>query len=55
MESSSDRLRRYLHSRKWKIAAETLGLRIEYRITSGAWVRQVPRDEAEIAIECLRD
>ena len=36
-------------------AAEALGLRVEYSITNGAWVRQVPRDEAEIAIECLRD
>ena len=36
-------------------AAEALGLRVEYSITKGAWVRQIPRDEAEIAIECLRD
>jgi hypothetical protein len=35
--------------------AEALGLMVEYNITKGAWVRQVPRDEAEIAIECLRD
>jgi hypothetical protein len=24
-------------------------------VTSGARVRQIPRDEAEIAVECLRD
>jgi hypothetical protein len=36
-------------------AAEALGLTVEYNITKGAWVRQIPRDEAEIAIECLGD
>jgi len=36
-------------------AAETLGLRVVRNITSGAWVRRIPRDEAEIAVECLRD
>ena len=36
-------------------AVESLGLRVIRNITSGAWVRRVPRDEAEIAVECLRD
>jgi hypothetical protein len=36
-------------------AAEVLGLRVQRNITSGAWVRRIPRDEAEIAVECLRD
>ena len=36
-------------------AAETLGLKVIRNITSGAWVRRIPRDEAEIAVECLRD
>jgi hypothetical protein len=36
-------------------AAKALGLTVEYSITGGAWVRRIPRDEAEIAIECLRD
>jgi hypothetical protein len=36
-------------------AAESLGLRVVRNITSGAWVRRIPRDEAEIAVECLRD
>ena len=36
-------------------AAEALGLRVVRNITSGAWVRRIPRDEAEIAVECLRD
>jgi hypothetical protein len=36
-------------------AAETLGLKVIRHITSGAWVRRIPRDEAEIAVECLRD
>lgn len=36
-------------------AAEALGLKVDRSITNGTWVRQVPRDEAEIAIECLRD
>ena len=38
-----------------KRAAEALGLRVESCITNGAWVRNIPRDEAEIAVECLRD
>jgi hypothetical protein len=36
-------------------AAETLGLKVQRSVTSGAWVRRIPRDEAEIAVECLRD
>jgi hypothetical protein len=36
-------------------AAEALGLRVDRSITNGTWVRGVPRDEAEIAVECLRD
>jgi hydrogenase maturation factor len=36
-------------------AAEALGLKVHRSVTSGARVRQIPRDEAEIAVECLRD
>ena len=36
-------------------AAESLGLRVVRNITSGTWIRRVRRDEAEIAVECLRD
>ena len=36
-------------------AAETLGLRVERSITSGAWVRRLTRDEAEITVACLSD
>jgi hypothetical protein len=36
-------------------AAETLGLKVSRSVASGAQVRQIPRDEAEIAVECLRD
>jgi len=36
-------------------AAEGLGLSVQRSVTSGTWVRQLPRDEAEIAVECLRD
>ena len=36
-------------------AAEALGLKVERSVTSGARVRQIPREEAEIAVECLRD
>jgi hypothetical protein len=36
-------------------AAESLGLRVVRNITMGSWIRRVPRDEAEIAVECLRD
>jgi len=36
-------------------AAEALGLQAHRSVTSGARVRQIPREEAEIALECLRD
>lgn len=36
-------------------AAEALGLRVTRSVTSGARIRQIPREDAEIAIECLRD
>jgi hypothetical protein len=36
-------------------AAEGMGLTVQRSVTSGAWVRRLPRDEAEIAVECLRD
>jgi len=36
-------------------AAEALGLKVQRSVTSGARVCQIPRDEAEIAVECLRD
>jgi hypothetical protein len=36
-------------------AAESLGLRVVRNVTSGAWVRRIARDEAEIAVELLRD
>jgi hydrogenase maturation factor len=36
-------------------AAEALGLKVHCSVTSGARVRQIPREEAEIALECLRD
>ena len=36
-------------------AAEALGLKVQRSVTAGAWVRRIPRDEAEIAVECLRD
>jgi hypothetical protein len=32
-----------------------MGLTVQRSVTSGAWVRRLPRDEAEIAVECLRD
>jgi hydrogenase maturation factor len=35
--------------------AEALGLKVHRSVTSGARVRQIPREEAEIALECLRD
>lgn len=38
-----------------RAAAEALGLKVHHSVTSGARVRQIPRDEAEIAVECLRD
>lgn len=36
-------------------AAEALGLTVSRSVTSGARVRQIPREDAEIAIVCLRD
>jgi hypothetical protein len=36
-------------------AAEALGLKVHRSATSGARVRQISREEAEIALECLRD
>jgi hypothetical protein len=36
-------------------AAEALGLKVHRSVTSGARVRHIPREEAEIAVECLRD
>ena len=36
-------------------AAEALGLKVQRSVTAGARVRQIPREEAEIALECLRD
>ena len=36
-------------------AAEALGLKVQRSATSGARVRQMLREEAEIAVECLRD
>ncbi|HUI34734.1 MAG TPA: hypothetical protein VLX67_04300 [Stellaceae bacterium] len=36
-------------------AVESLGLRVIRNITTGAWVRGIPRDEAEIAVACLGD
>ena len=36
-------------------AAEALGLKVHRSVTSGARVRQITREEAEIAVECLRD
>jgi hypothetical protein len=36
-------------------AAETLGLTVHRSVTSGARVRAIPRDEAELAIEYLRE
>jgi hypothetical protein len=36
-------------------AAEALGLKVHRSVTSGARVRQISREEADIAVECLRD
>jgi hypothetical protein len=36
-------------------AAETLGLTVHRSVTTGARVRDIPREEAEIAVEYLRD
>jgi hypothetical protein len=33
-------------------AADALGLKVHRSVTSGARVRQIPREEAEIAVEC---
>jgi hydrogenase maturation factor len=35
--------------------AETLGLTVQRSVTSGARIRTIPRDEAELAIEYLRE
>ncbi|MBL6617516.1 MAG: hypothetical protein ISP45_26120 [Reyranella sp.] len=36
-------------------AAESLGLKVSRSVTSGVRVRRIAREEAEIAVECLRD
>jgi hypothetical protein len=36
-------------------AAESIGLTVQRSMTNGTWVRRLPRDEAEIAVERLRD
>jgi len=36
-------------------AAEALGLRVSRSVTMGARIRRIPREDAEIALECLRD
>lgn len=36
-------------------AAESLGLKVSRSVTSGARVRQIPREDAEIAVACLSD
>jgi hypothetical protein len=36
-------------------AAEALGLTVSRSVTGGARVRLIPREDAEIALECLRD
>ncbi|MBV8189188.1 MAG: hypothetical protein JO339_18240 [Alphaproteobacteria bacterium] len=36
-------------------AAETLGLKVSRSVTTGVRIRRIPRDDAEIAVECLRD
>jgi hydrogenase maturation factor len=36
-------------------AAEALGLTVSRSVTSGVRIRQIPREDAEIALECLRD
>ena len=38
-----------------QVAAEALGLKVHRSVTTGARVGQIPREEAEIALECLRD
>ena len=36
-------------------AAESLGLTVSRSVTTGTRIRQIPRDDAEIAVACLRD
>jgi hypothetical protein len=36
-------------------SAEALGLKVQRSVTTGARVRRIPREEAEIAIVCLQD
>jgi hydrogenase maturation factor len=36
-------------------AAEALGLKVHRSVTTGTRVRQISREDAEIAVECLRD
>lgn len=36
-------------------AAEALGLKVSRSVTSGVRIRQIPREDAEIALECLGD
>jgi len=36
-------------------AAESLGLKVSRSVTLGTRIRQIPRDEAEIAVACLSD
>lgn len=36
-------------------AAETLGLKVSRSVTTGVRIRRIPREDAEIAVECLRD
>jgi hypothetical protein len=36
-------------------AAEALGLKVSRSVTTGVRVRRIAREDAEIAVECLRD
>ena len=36
-------------------AAESLGLEVTRSVVSGTRIRHIPREDAEIAVECLRD
>jgi hypothetical protein len=36
-------------------AAEALGLKVQRSVTTGTRIRGISREEAEIAVECLRD
>jgi len=38
-----------------RTAAEALGLQVHHSVTHGARVRQIPHEEAEIAVECFPD